>query len=366
MDSNFTAGFIGLGLIGGSIAKAIKYFYPGATLLALSRTPETTDYALSEGIIDEALSSVGKDFSRCDYIFLCAPVESNVSYLEQLKPYLKESCILTDVGSTKTDIHEHVAALGLEEYFIGGHPMAGSEKTGLKNAKRHLIENAYYIITPSDKISKDKLEAYIHLVASLRAIPLVLDYREHDFVTAAISHLPHIIAAALVNLVHDTDSPNETMKTLAAGGFKDITRIASSSPEMWEQICTTNAGNIVRILDAYTDSLNTVRRQLSAKDSGAIRQLFADSREYRNSFSDCSSGPLKKAYMLYCDMVDEAGGIATLATILASSGISLKNIGIVHNREFEDAVLKVEFYDEESLKKSVELLRRYRYTVYER
>ena len=109
-----------------------------------------------------------------------------------------------------------------------------------------------------------------------------------------------------------------------------------------------------------------MRAQLLAKDSPALHALFEHSRDYRNSFSDRSSGPLKKVYMLYCDMVDEAGGIATLATILASSGISICNIGIVHNREFEEAVLRVEFYDEESLKKSVELLRRYRYTVYER
>ena len=244
--------------------------------------------------------------------------------------------------------------------------MAGSEKTGIEHSQWALIENAYYILTPSAGIAPEKVTRYTKLVSSLNALPLVLDCKEHDYVTAAISHLPHIIAATLVNLVHDEDTPNETMRTVAAGGFKDITRIASSSPDMWEQICTTNAGNIVSVLDAYTESLQKVRAQLLAKDSSAIHSLFERSRDYRNSFSDRSSGPLKKVYMLYCDMVDEAGGIATLATILASSGISLRNIGIVHNREFEEAVLRVEFYDEESLKKSVELLRRYRYTVYER
>lgn len=366
MNDSFTAGFVGLGLIGGSLAQAIRRFHPDAAILAYTRSQETLDYALKEHIIDEALPAVGEAFSRCDYIFLCAPVEANAAYLAELKPFLKEDCILTDAGSTKTDIHAQVTKLGLEEYFIGGHPMAGSEKTGIRNAKWFLIENAYYMITPSAKISAEKLSRYVKLVRSLRALPLVIDPAEHDFVTAAVSHLPHIIAATLVNLVHSQDTPRETMRTIAAGGFKDITRIASSSPEMWEQICTTNSENIVRILDAYAESLRNVREELAQKDGPALHQLFADSREYRNSFSDSAGGPLNRVYRLYCDMVDEAGGIATLATILASSGISLKNIGIVHNREFEDAVLRVEFYDEDALKRSAELLRKYRYTVYER
>ncbi|EET60244.1 prephenate dehydrogenase [Marvinbryantia formatexigens DSM 14469] len=366
MNTDFTAGFVALGLIGGSIARAIKHFYPDATVLACARRRETLDYALKEHIIDEAYDDICEAFSRCDFIFLCAPVEVNIASLPKIKPFLKTDCILTDVGSTKTDIHERAAALGLSDWFIGGHPMAGSEKTGIEHSQWALIENAYYILTPSAGIAPEKVTRYTKLVSSLNALPLVLDCKEHDYVTAAISHLPHIIAATLVNLVHDEDTPNETMRTVAAGGFKDITRIASSSPDMWEQICTTNAGNIVSVLDAYTESLQKVRAQLLAKDSSAIHSLFERSRDYRNSFSDRSSGPLKKVYMLYCDMVDEAGGIATLATILASSGISLRNIGIVHNREFEEAVLRVEFYDEESLKKSVELLRRYRYTVYER
>lgn len=364
MKDQFTVGFIGLGLIGGSIAKALKYYYPNVTILAHTRSRETSDYALSEHIIDKACPSLDASWTACDYIFLCAPVEANAAYLKELKPLLKEQCILTDVGSTKTDIHEHVKELELEHCFIGGHPMAGSEKTGIRNSKRHLIENAYYIVTPSKLVPGEKTDAYIELISSLKALPLVLDYREHDYVTGAISHLPHIIASTLVNLVHAKDTPAETMRTVAAGGFKDITRIASSSPEMWEQICTTNAGNIISILDDYIESLHQVRKELSDRDHQALNRLFADSRDYRNTFSDLSSGPLKKVYRLYCDLVDETGGIAIISTILASSNISLKNIGIVHNREFEEAVLRVEFYEKEALQKAVELLRKYRYTVY--
>ena len=365
MKQPLTIGFIGLGLIGGSIAKAIRYYYPDTRIIAHTRSQATIDYALNEHIIDIACDQVDARFSECDYIFLCAPVEANASYLEILKPLIQPGCILTDVGSTKTDIHTHVADLGLEGQFIGGHPMAGSEKTGIANAKRHLLENAYYIVTPTSKVPKESVEAYVKLVRSLKALPLVLDYHEHDFVTGAISHLPHLIAAALVNLVHNEDTPSETMRMVAAGGFKDITRIASSSPEMWEQICMTNSENILKVLNDYIRNLEDIRVALEQKNGSAIHTLFQESRDYRNSFSDLSAGPIKKSHRLYCDLVDEAGGIAILSTILASRGITIKNIGIVHNREFEDAVLMVEFYDADSKVCAVEELRRYRYTIYE-
>ncbi len=364
MFNNVTFGFIGLGLIGGSIAKAIKFYYPDATIIAHTRSKETVQYALKEGIIDQGIDHVGEEFAACDYIYLCAPVEANASYLSILKDIIKEDCIITDVGSTKTDIHDHVKELALEAHFIGGHPMAGSEKTGVKNSKHILIENAYYIVTPTPVVQKEKVDKYIELVRSIKAIPLVLDYHEHDFVTAAISHLPHLIAASLVNLVHDNDTPQETMRTIAAGGFKDITRIASSSPEMWEQICMTNSENILKVLNSYIKSLESIKGKLIEKDGHSINQLFHDSREYRNSFADHSAGPIKKNYRLYCELPDKSGGIAVVATLLASIGVNIKNIGIVNNREFEDAVLLVAFYDEESRLRAYDQLKLFHYTIY--
>ncbi len=361
-----TVGFIGLGLIGGSIAKAIRMYHPQIRILAYMRNRGTLEQAVREGTVDLACQDVDEEFAACDLIYLCAPVSTNARYLEKLKTLVPDTCLLTDVGSTKTDIHEKVRALGLTGRFIGGHPMAGSEKTGYENAKPHLIENAYYIITPGENAEAQTVEAFREFTASLKAIPMVLDYRQHDFITACVSHLPHLIASSLVELVRDLDGPQELMKQIAAGGFKDITRIASSSPEMWEQICMTNSENILRVLDHYQGQLNELRRELSEKDSGKIHDFFAAAKDYRNSIPDTSAGPLKKVYAFYCDMVDEAGGIATLATILASGGISLRNIGIIHNREFEEAVLRVELYDEEAYHKAVALLRKYRYTIYER
>lgn len=358
-------GFIGLGLIGGSVAKAIRKYYPGYEIVAFDKNRETLALAVQENIIDTACSSIDDNFKGCGYLFLCAPVSCNTAYLAQLKGLLDEDCILTDVGSVKTSIHEEIIALGMEENFIGGHPMAGSEKSGFPNSKAHLIENAYYILTPSGKVPEEKTERYRSFVASLKAIPIILDYREHDCITGTISHLPHIIAATLVNYVRDNDTGDELMKALAAGGFKDITRIASSSPVMWQQICLKNRRNISHILSGYIRALEKAKAAVDSSNENELYSLFETSRDYRDSMPNSSAGPIKKQFAVYCDIIDEAGGIATIATILASNNINIKNIGIVHNREFEEGVLRIEFYDEASSAKAAGLLQKYRYIVYE-
>lgn len=359
-------GFIGLGLIGGSIARAIRQYFPEDEIVAFDKNKESLALATQESVIDVAATTIDDNFRHCDYIFLCAPVSYNNAYLKQLREYMHDDCILTDVGSVKTSIHKEIEALGMGQYFIGGHPMAGSEKSGYANSKAMLIENAYYILTPTEEVSEEKVMRYQNLVTECKALPVILDYRQHDYVTGAISHLPHIIAASLVNFVRDSDTKDELMKNLAAGGFKDITRIASSSPTMWQHICTQNKENISAILGQYIEALNHAKELVERGDEQAIYHLFDSSRNYRNSLPGTSAGPIKKTFAIYCDIIDEAGGIAAIATILASNNISIKNIGIIHNREFEEGVLRIEFYQEEASKKAAQLLQKYRYIVYER
>ncbi len=360
-------GFIGLGLIGGSLAKTLKRVRPDCQIMAYTRTRKTAQQALEERVIDQICESPADTaFASCDYIFLCAPVGSNIEALHTLKEIVPESCILTDVGSVKSDIHQAASQLGLNGRFIGGHPMTGSEKSGFVNANAHLFENSYYIITPSEGSDPDRIESYRALATKFGALPIVLDYRQHDFVTAAVSHLPHLIAASLVNTVHDLDSKDEIMKMIAAGGFKDITRIASSSPEMWEHICISNRDNISKVMDTFIELLEESRDQMRAGNGQGIYRTFERSRDYRDSFSSSPLGAIKKIYTIYCDIVDESGAIATIATTLAVNGISIKNIGIVHNREFEDGVLRIEFYEEEPSLRAAEILRQHRYQVWVR
>lgn len=201
---------------------------------------------------------------------------------------------------------------------------------------------------------------------SLGAIPLVLGYEQHDYATAAISHLPHVIAYSLVNLVRESDDENEIMKTIAAGGFKDITRIASSSPVMWENICLSNQEQILKLTDCYIHALQNIRSSVADAKSDDIISFFRNAKDYRDSITTPVRGSLQKNYSVYCDLVDEAGAIATLATIMASHNISIKNIGILHNREYEDGVLQIEFYEEDALEKAVKLMEDNHYVVHRR
>lgn len=359
-------GFIGLGLIGGSIAKTIKRIYPATIMIATAGHLATIQEAYEDGtIVNENLLEM-EAFSNCDVIFLCCPVQKNIEYLKQLRSIVKDSCVLTDVGSVKTDIHEEVIRLGLEANFIGGHPMTGSEKIGYHHATAYLLENAYYILTPSAQTDSDTLSQFKDYLSTLGAITKVLDYEEHDHATASISHLPHVIAASLVNLIASIDDEHGTMKSIAAGGFKDITRIASSSPIMWQNICLSNREQIRLLIDKFSCMLQNAKELIDSNDADAIYHFFETAKDYRDSIQITQSGPLEKIYEFYCDLIDEAGGIATIATILASNNLSIKNIGIVHNREFEQGVLRIEMYDQSSLEQSIALLKKYHYTVYVR
>ena len=327
------------------------------------RTRSKLEQAKADGTIDIILDGIDETLSACDVIFLCTPVEYNAVYLEKVRPFLKPGALITDIGSTKTDIHQAVERLGYEDVFVGGHPMAGSEKTGYESSTDHLLENAYYIITPTKKSTLEQIDRIRQVALGIGALPIVLDYHEHDFSVAAISHLPHLVASSLVNLVHDNDSKDEIMKRLAAGGFKDITRIASSSPVMWEQICMTNRQNLAEMLRRYITSLSETLAQIEHANGQAIYQLFDSSRTYRSSFSEKSKGALTPDYSFTVDIVDEVGSISTLSVILASKGISIRNIGINHNREHGEGALRISFYDKDSMEAAWAQLTKYHYEL---
>ncbi len=363
---DYIIGFIGLGLIGGSIAKAYKKTSPSSKVIAFDVNMQSLLESQNEGVVDIICTDIDDSFCSCDFIFLCAPVLKNAEALCRIAPRLSDGCILTDVGSVKGNIMSSIRTCGLTAHFIGGHPMAGSEKSGYQNSHARILENAYYILTPSEQVSSEQIEQMKEFVAAIGSIPVVLDAGQHDLITAAISHLPHILAASLVDFVREQDNDEEIMRTLAAGGFKDITRIASSSPAMWRDICLTNNVQICTLLEEYISKLNSILQTISSRDASMLYTFFEGAKEYRDSMQDASLGPIKKAHVLYCDIPDETGIIAMIASLLASHAISIRNIGIIHNREFEEGALRIEFYDEDALHAAGWLLRDENYTVYER
>lgn len=275
-------GFIGLGLIGGSLAKAIRIAHNDYEIVAYDIYGKLLDNALVDGTINKACYEIGEEFYNCDFIFLCAPVTSNEENLKEIVKYVGKNTILTDVGSVKGNIHAALNKINFNGTFIGGHPMAGSEKYGYDYSDSNILKNAYYVLTPGTNVTEEKLNKYIDLVSSIGCKPTVMDKELHDTATGVISHIPHVISASLVHFLINHDNDKETMKTLAAGGFRDVTRTASSSVKMWEDICLANNEIICKLLDDYINELKDIKNTLESKDKEKIARFFSDAKEYRD------------------------------------------------------------------------------------
>lgn len=355
---------IGMGLIGGSLAKALHKKLGFDNITAVDADALALELALEEGTIARGFPTLDSSVYNSDIIFICTPVKQALSYINELAPHLPERCIITDVCSTKGEIVHHVEAMPRPPCFIGGHPMAGTEKSGYANSFGHLFENAYYVLTPCSSTSPEALDTLIGIVEDIGAIPIVMTVREHDRSTGGISHLPHVIAAALVNLVKMLDSGSGKMQTLAAGGFRDITRIASSNPKMWENIVSSNKVQIIELLTLFVKSLEDFTVTLENDDSEAIYHFFAGARHFRDSISAQNTGLIQPIYSLIVDVQDKPGIIGEIATILGNHNINIKNIHVTNSREFEQGCLIIALPDTASVNIAFDLLVNTGYKVY--
>ena len=363
MNTKTTLSFIGLGLIGGSIAKALKERTNHCFIKVYDQDQKTLERAKQERTADETYSCLTPSFFQCDVLFLCAPVKINCEILENYHGQFSKDCIITDVGSVKSPIHHIIDQLCLNNQFIGGHPMAGSERYGYSNSSASLLENAYYILTPTPFTKEADIQKLHTLVTLMGALPYLLTADYHDSATAAISHLPHLIASSLVNLVKKEDDSHATFKTLAAGGFKDITRIASSSPALWQQICMENREKILYYLDSYMEDLSVLRKQLDNREDSLLYNFFSSAQLYRDSFLETRSGPFIKQYVLTIDIPDKKGALAHVINLLSENDINIKNLGIVHNREEQEGALRMEFYSKPEYESALKLLKEKKITV---
>ena len=365
MQKQFQIGFIGLGLIGGSIAKSIRRIFPNTEILGFDVDQHALQTALDENTLSKTVTSI-EAMADCDYIFLCAPVHYNIAYLPILKRVIRKDCILTDVGSVKSDIYAAIHEQQLDDVFIGGHPMVGSERSGYEAAHDRLIENAYYFITPSKTVSEDKISTFRTFIEDLGAIPICYSPERHDEITAYISHIPHVIASSLVNLVSSKEDESGMLKQLAAGGFKDITRIASSNPVVWEHILLSNPDNVIKGLQIFRTELDTIIDAIKTEDARGIYSFFEQAKDYRNSIPEHATGVIRMNYEVYVDIPDEPNAITHAVTFIGDAKINLKNIGITHNREDNEGVLRLSFYDNDSAVAAASILKQQNYTVYER
>ena len=277
-------GFIGFGLIGGSVAHALREQYPDSELMAynyyITKPHPRLELAAMDGILDKITTDLA-EFADCDCIFLCAPVIKNIAYLDKLLPYLSKDCLLTDVGSVKSDILAAVREHGLCEQFVGGHPMTGSERTSYEHSESPFFRDKYYILTPFAESRPEYVAWMKQFIHDIGSHCILLDPDYHDAVVAGISHGPHVISAALVNAVAALDEDG-TYGTLAAGGFHTTTRISSSSPEMWQNICLTNSDKICSFLDKYIEILTAAKQQIADGDKDGLMHFFEAAKNYRD------------------------------------------------------------------------------------
>lgn len=356
----------GVGLIGGSLALCFKG-RPNIQVIGHSVRAQSVHKYEQRGVVDQATTSFEEAALGADFIFLCVPVGNIENYLERLSNLpLKEGCIITDVGSTKATIAAYAESLAWPEHvsFIGGHPMTGSERSGVEAATSHLFENAFYVLTPSQGTPKRALDRLTDLLQHTKAQIIHIDAVAHDEIVGAISHLPHIIAAALVNQVSKYSANNNLYELLAAGGFRDITRIASSEPVIWRDILLNNREIVLKLLEDWHEEIAKFSEQLQQMDGAAIEEQFRSAAQFRGKLPERGKGLIKAMHDLYVDVPDHPGIIGQIATELGLHYINLSNIEIIESREEVPGVLRLSFRDEDDLEKAIALLEKLSFPVH--
>jgi len=355
----------GVGLIGGSLALCFKG-KPGITVVGHSPNPRSVARMMELGVVDYATSSMSEAAADADYIFLCVPVSLLDSYLEQLVALpLKDGCIITDVGSTKASIVASAERLRKENvHFIGGHPMAGSERSGVEAASYLLFENAFYVLTPASGVPASAIDSLTELLQWTRAQVIHVEPQQHDQIVGAISHLPHIIAVALVNQVCDLNDRNPLYKSLAAGGFRDITRIASSDPVVWRDILINNRDVLLSLLNDWSDRVRHFAKLLEESNGEGIATEFLKAGQFRRGVPERRQGMIAPRHDIYVDIPDHPGMIGAIATELGNRHINLSNVEIIENREQVPGILRLSFRTREEADQASELLAA-QYTIHQ-
>ena len=348
----------GLGLIGTSMALGIKRDHPDYEILGYNRSQTSRKIALERGMVDRVTDDFASFAPLADVIILCLPIKQTVAFIKDLANMdLKEGVIISDAGSTKAEIvavaDEYLA--GKSFRFIGAHPMAGSHKTGAVSADVNLFENAYYIFTPSSLTTPDTLEEMKDLLSGLHARFIEIDAKEHDRVTSQISHFPHILASSLMEQTAIYAEKHEMARYFAAGGFRDMTRIAESEPGMWTSILLSNRETILERIENFKERLDVIGQAISQGDEDHIWNFFKQAREQRQAMEIHKRGGVDSSYDLFVDVPDEEDVILRILELLR--GTSLVNIHInEENREDVHGILQISFRNAQDLERAQQVI----------
>ncbi|MFC1537889.1 prephenate dehydrogenase/arogenate dehydrogenase family protein [Candidatus Latescibacterota bacterium] len=348
---------VGVGLIGGSLGLAIRRKNKAITIAGVS-SEAAVKSAIELGAIDEGygydeLDTAVKD---ADIVFLCTPITRIKELMTEVSVSLKPGALVTDVGSTKHEIANHARdVLPAGVHFIGGHPMTGSEKRGVNASDPFLFQNAIYVLCPADDVPKEIVEEFSGFIHVTGARIVIMESELHDNIAAAISHLPQMIAVTLVNMVQNETTDSAPYLQLAAGGFRDMTRIASSPFKMWDDICRTNAEAIKNALDMFIKNLSDLKERIG---TDALRDDFEQANNTRANIPKDTKGFAKTLHEVFAVVEDKPGVIHRIAGELAAHNINIKDIEVLKVREGEGGTLRLAFDSEEEAVQVVDILNR--------
>jgi len=346
---------IGVGLIGGSFALALKRKGVGEQIIGVDE-----QFVLEKAIAQEAIdrgytrNQLEDAISEADLILICTPVHLIVKLLPRITKAAKSGALISDVGSTKREIVRIAGdVLPEDKFFIGGHPMTGAESRGIDSADSYLFENTIYVLTPSHPIPNGMRRDFGELLETIGAKVILLPPALHDEIAAAVSHLPQLAAVALMNLVgaHQIKSPH--FLKMAAGGFRNMTRVASSPYGNWEDIINSNSDKIIEFIDKYIKELQQIKKSLGKPK---LEERFLKAAVDRMSIPTDTRGFLKPLYDLGVIVEDKPGVLAKISTTLANENINIKDIEVLKVREEEGGTMRFAFASEKDRERALELL----------
>ncbi|HEX9713273.1 MAG TPA: prephenate dehydrogenase/arogenate dehydrogenase family protein [Actinomycetota bacterium] len=346
---------IGSGLVGGSIGLSLKQTSVAEHIIAYDQDPSVATRAVERGAADAASASLEEAASDRDVIFIATPVGVISRVARDLVPYLSGGTLLTDVGSTKSRVVVEIEETLPEGVtFIGGHPMAGSEDEGIDAARPDLFKGAWWILTPTARSDADAYGRLNALVTTLGARVMALEPAEHDRLMAMISHLPQLTASALMNLVAEQGKDHGGLLALAAGGFRDVTRIAASNPEIWVDICRENGPAIVEALERMASELLHLRDLVEQDDLEALRHALGAARAARRSLPEREvTGALHDVRF---PVPDRPGVLAEVTTVIGNLGVNIEDLRITHTVEGGRGTLHLSIVGEEGASRVVHAL----------
>ena len=351
-----TVAVIGVGLVGGSLALSIKRRFPRSVIigydsrLALRR-------AIHRRAIDSAAPSAKHAVAAADLVILAMPVSGVVASLRHVAKWKKPGAVVTDVGSVKQAVMSRAERFFPNGSFVGGHPMAGVEHAGIEAASELLFESAVYVLTPSSSTPPATLKRLGRFITSLGARVLVLDAATHDSVASAVSHLPQLAAVALVQVAGKRHLEARRHLQLAAGGFRDLTRIASSRFDLWGDVLAFNSKKICEALDLYIDELRLYRRTIVG-NSRRLRRSFQSARRIRERIPKNMKGFLHPLNDIYVFVQDKPGMLARVTGILGMGKVNIRDLELLKVREGEGGTFRISFDSRDAAARAARMLRR--------